>query len=279
MKRNSSSWVRLFFFAFSLTGIGVAVYLTYDIMRTPQGWSVEVAGELKPEQKKEIQETILYFVKINKNRIDEKVIKEILSLNPRIKKVVRVDISLQKKVSVEVSLKKTAYIGHDPGSNRFQEISTEEEILEEDIKKFDNIDAEIPILCLTDNVPSRKGPSMAYPGSSFSSMKRDIISAFRKTRAEYAFIWRYISEICLGEGYYRYIIYSSHVRSRIETNEKFDRMLLRRLWAVFFYLNQASQKRCNEQNPKTPCPGKFKWARVRLNEYNAQVQLSPFSTL
>ena len=279
MKENSSLWVRLFFFAFSLSGIGVAAYLTYDIMKTPQGWSVEVAGELKPEQKKEIQETILYFVKINKNRIDKKAIQDILSLNPRIKKVTRVDISLQKTISIEVKLKKTAYIGHDPKNHRFQEVSTKEETLEEDIKKFDKIDAEIPILCLTDNVRSGKGPTMAYSGSSFSSMKRDIISAFRKTRAEYAFIWRYISEICLGEGYYRYIIYSTHVRSRIETNEKFDRMLLRRLWAVFFYLNQASQERCNEQSQSKPCSGKFKWAKVRLNEYNAQVHLSPFSTL
>ena len=254
----STPLVKYAFLVFSLSGIGVALYLVYEIMYPRKNWNIEIVGNVKQAQKKEITDTIAYFIKINQNQISKKSLEDILKLNPRVADVISVDISSNKKIVIDIKLEKTAYVYHHPQNDKFQEVSLSHKVIEEDINNFSEIQPEIPVLCLTTNHSFRDGNVYAKGGILSVKMRRDIISTFKETKQDYAFVWRSISEICFTRHLYYYTIYSNNTRSRIQTDEKFDTHLLRRLWAVLYYL---------QSNFKT------KLTKVRLNRHNAYVKV------
>ena len=261
MKQNKSSLIRYGLFIFSISGICAASYLIYETVNPRKYWSIEIIGDLDAHQKKEIQDTVRYFVKLNKNRANKSALKEILQLNPRVSEIVNITISARKKIVIQLKLKKTAYIYHNPRNYQFQEVSRENEILASQINNFHKLDQKIPILCLTKHLSFNQNPDYPLELGLYAKMKRDIISTFRKTKNDYDFVWEYISEICLGKNPYRYTIYSSHTRSRIQTNEKFDMGLIRRLWAIFYHLKKNFAMKSTE---------------IKLNQYNAHIKINPF---
>ncbi len=250
--------MQLFFLIISISGIGAGIYLIYEIIYPQKDWVVQIEGKLKPEYKKDIQDTVYYFLKINQNRVNEQSLEEILTLNPRINKILKINISPYKRnIEIEVQLKKTAYIYHNTTNYQFQEISLEQQTIEENIKNFHQINQKIPILCLTHRQNLDDSTFRVDDQDTLNNMKRDITSLFLETKEYYAFVWHYISEICLSNGYYRYTIYSNHTHTRIQTNTKFDIALLRRFWAVFYYLEKNFKNKTTE---------------IKLNKYNAHIK-------
>ncbi len=261
MKQSKSPLIWYGLLVFSISGICVASYLIYDILNPRKDWSIELIGNLDAGQKKEIEETVRYFIKLNKNRANKSSLKEILKLNPRVSEIMDITISSRKKIVIELKLKETAYVYHNPQSYQFQEFSLEEETLEAEMNNFHKIDKKIPILCLTKSLPSKENLRYTPGGFSYAKMRRDIMSTFGRTKIDYGFVWQYISEICLGRSPYRYTIYSSHTRSRIQTNDKFDMGLIRRLWSIFYYLEKNFKAKSTE---------------VKLNQYNAHIKINRF---
>ena len=261
MKRINSLVVRYAFLIFSISGICVVGYLIYEIAYPRKEWEIKVVGQLKANQRQEVEETVRYFVQLNKNQVNERALKEILQLNPRVAEVTDITISSRKQIVIQLKFKETAYVYHNPKNYQLQEISFMNEVLEAQINNFHEIDKEIPILCLTDCPSYKVSRHCSGDARVYDKMKRDIISILQKTKLNYGFVWEYISEICLGVSPYRYTIYSSHTRSRIQTNNQFDLALVRRLWALFYYLERKFKTKSTE---------------VRLNRYNAHIKINAF---
>lgn len=87
-----------------------------------------------------------------------------------------------------------------------------------------------------------------------ASPKSDIIRLWKETREKYAFLWQRFAEIEIrplkasessdaegkpaipGDGIWRYRIYSAGIRSCVVYEGHFSEETLRRLWAVYAYL-------------------------------------------
>ena len=251
MRTKQTSLDKLAFFIliiFSLGGIGLGTYVIYDMFHKRASWEVIIEGNAPPQHKEDIRKAILYFIRTVKGKIKAKDIQVLLKLDPGIRSIDKIEITPPKRISIKIQLREAASIVHSKKNNKLQEMALDAIVLQDGIKNIEKISSEIPIIYLTDRVSS---------DNRFKLAKRDIMTSYFSTKESLSFIWQRIAEISIGEDNYLYTIYTSQLRSQIQTNEKFDHILLSKLWALFFYVDKKF---------------KTKWTKIKLNLYNAQIQ-------
>ena len=249
MKRTfKDTFIRFIFLVFSLGGICIGGYIVYDMFPKKTSWEISIEGDAPLQYKENIKKAILYLLQTTKGEIKVQDIQALLKLDLRVKSIDEIKITPPNRIFVRMQLIETASIVHSQRNNKLQEIALDGMLLEEGIENIKKISSEIPIIYLTDRIVFDKRSKLA---------KRDIMQSYFSTRESLSFVWQRIAEISIGEDDYLYTIYTSQLRSQIQTNEKFDHILLSKLWAIFFYIDKKF---------------KTKWTKIKLNLYNAQIQ-------
>ena len=229
--------------------LAFGIYIIYDIFypKKENSWEVLFENDISDEQRSEISGAVLFFVKLHPEQITPNNLAEMLKLNPRVKSVQSIEISAHKQIRLEITLKKTTAIFHLPEKRKFQEISSDMHILQENIQNNAHFGKKIPIFYLTERIENRRETRV---------LTGDIMKIYLETKNSLSFVWERMSEISLDESGQNYIFYASGMRSRISSGQKFNKAFLLRLWGLFFYL---------EKNFKN------KWTDVKLNMRNAQI--------
>ena len=249
MRQFSSDTInRILLLAFSLGGIGTGSYVIYDMFNRKDSWEVTIEGKAPSSYKEDIKKTILYLLKTTKKNITAHDIRSLLKLDIRVKAVKEIKITSDKKIFLRIQMREGASILHLQKNNKILETDRDSIVLGEGIENIEKISSEIPIIYLTKQGLSDRWSILG---------KRDIMQSYMATKEDLPFVWQRIAEISIGENNYLYTIYTSQIRSKIQTNEKFNRSLLLKLWALFFYMERQF---------------KNKWTKVKLNLYNAQIQ-------
>lgn len=218
-------------------------------------WKIKVEGNevLTP---KEIEEVARYLLRSEIGGISVQELQDTLQLNPRIA-YAKVSIKSGKNLHIVIREKPTEYVLHIPPS--FHEKSATGETLSGNMEKMNSqIFPDIPIFYLTSKIEENKKTG---------ELRRDIIRLWNDSRTSYSFLWERISEIeikrgtrNLHESGYVYIIYPTQNRSRIVISGRFNVQTLRRLWAVFYYIETKLQNA---------------WSDIEIQEKSAIIRERP----
>ncbi|HRP69712.1 MAG TPA: FtsQ-type POTRA domain-containing protein [Turneriella sp.] len=205
------------------------------------GWRITVEGN-RIVTEKEIQEVVEYLLKAAKDGVSADEIRDTLLLNPRIQ-TAKVSVLPAQKIHVTVTERLVAYLQNE-----------QEGIAEKDAAGVTIVENVATLN--KDLTPDKVIFYLTFRNESPESPRSDIIRLWQKTHEKYAFLWQRFAEIEIrplrrgtdtsgqeaGEGkgndnhLWRYRIYSAGVRSCIVYEGRFSEETLRRLWAVYAYL-------------------------------------------
>ncbi|MDW8305542.1 MAG: FtsQ-type POTRA domain-containing protein [Leptospiraceae bacterium] len=181
------------------------------------------------------QDEILFVIKdvVQQEKWNKATIEEMLLMNPRIRDV-QLEIKSGGKLVVDIQEKETLYL--EQTAEGIREIGPEGEILQEEAEKSHMAapESELPILYLT---KAKDELTMA------AALKRDIINLWQKTKKSYAFIWGRLSEFEIaptdsGSPGLEIRCYPVSMQARIVLKSALDESLLRRLWAILYYMEK-----------------------------------------
>ncbi|MBV6494058.1 MAG: Cell division protein FtsQ [Turneriella sp.] len=205
------------------------------------GWQISVEGNSVISDK-EIHDVVGYLLKAAKDGVSADEIRDTLLLNPRIA-TAKVSVMPGKKINISVSERVTAYLQNE-----------QDGIAEKDgsgLTIVENI-ATLP----ADFTPDKVIFYLTFRNESLESPRSDIIRLWKETHGKYGFLWQRFAEIEIrplkknskaisnptdrnkdnGISLWHYRIYSAGVRSCVTYEGRFSEETLRRLWAVYAYL-------------------------------------------
>lgn len=207
------------------------------------GWQISVEGN-RILTEKDVQDVVSYLLKAAKDGVSSDEIRDSLLLNPRIA-TAKVTVLPGRKVNITLTERQLEYLQNDDGG-----------VAEKDPGGITIV--ENAAYLHKDLTPDKVIFYLTFGGESSLSPKSDIIRLWKGTREKYAFLWQRFAEIEIrpmkagnaaeaaegetpppqkSEGtLWRYRIYSAGVRSCVVYEGRFSEETLRRLWAVYAYL-------------------------------------------
>jgi len=232
---------RLLFTGLSLFALGGAL-LGWYVFKRHSGtgdWQIQVEGN-RILTEKEIQDVVLYLLRAAKDGVSSDEIRDALLLNTRVataKATVlpsrRINISITERLLEHLQNEGQGIAEKDPGGST---------IVENAAYLHKDLTPDKVIFYLT-----FRNESMTAQ----ASPKSDIIRLWKDTQKKYAFLWQRLAEIEIRplkdsssatpdptgkSGIWRYRIYSAGIRSCVVYEGRFSEETLRRLWAVYAYL-------------------------------------------
>lgn len=184
---------------------------------------------------KEVQDVVLYLLRAAKDGVSADEIRDALLMNSRIA-TARVTILPGQRVQISLTERRLEYLQSGDGS-----------IAEKDGNGFTVVENAATLH--KDITPDKVIFYLTFRDETTVAPRSDIIRLWKETRQKYAFLWQRLAEIeirPLSNGsaadngkpsdIWRYRIYSAGVRSCVVYEGRFSEETLRRLWAVYAYL-------------------------------------------
>lgn len=196
-------------------------------------WTVSVEGN-RILTEREIQDVVTYLLRAAKDGVSADEIREALLLNARIA-AARVAVLPGRRIQIHITERTLEYLQNE-GTG----------IAEKDAKGMTIVENASQIH--RDFTPDKVIFYLTFGAESMVSPKSDIIRLWKDTRGKYAFLWQRLAEIEIQPlkdktaaetgkpGIWRYRIYSAGIRSCVVYEGRFSEETLRRLWAVYAYL-------------------------------------------
>jgi hypothetical protein len=203
------------------------------------GWDISIEGN-RVLTDKELQDVVIYLLQAAKDGVSSDEIRDALLLNTRIS-TAKVSVRPGKKISIAITERSLEYLQNE-GAGVAEKDAGGLTIVE-NVSSLDK-----------DLTPDKVIFYLTFGDESMVSPKRDIIRLWKDTKEKYAFLWQRLAEIEIqplknrkdasgattpsGErvGIWRYKIYSAGIRSCVVYEGIFSEETLRRLWAVYAYL-------------------------------------------
>jgi hypothetical protein len=208
------------------------------------GWQISVEGN-RILGDKDVQDVVSYLLKAAKDGVSSDEIRDSLLLNPRIA-TAKVTVLPGRKVNITITERNLEYLQNEDAG-----------VAEKDASGTTIVENAAALH--KDLTPDKVIFYLTFGGESLVSPKSDIIRLWKETREKYAFLWQRFAEIEIrplkggasgsesGEaeaktavpeksGIWRYRIYSAGIRSCVVYEGRFSEETLRRLWAVYAYL-------------------------------------------
>lgn len=214
-----------------LFALGGLILLWYVVKRHSGdgGWQITIEGN-QILGEKELQDVVLYLLRSAKDGVSADEIRQALLLNPRIA-AARVAILPARRIRIAIEERRLEYLENE-GHGMAEKDATGTMIAENVSQLHRDLTPDKVVFYLTFRDPSADKP------------RSDIIRLWRKTRERYAFLWQRVSEIGIqrvegqsaGSHSWRYRIFSAGLRSCVVHEGDFTEETLRRLWAVYAYL-------------------------------------------
>lgn len=224
-----------------LTGVALVLaggaLMTWFVVKRHSGagdWQITVEGN-RILAEKDIQEVVGYLLRAAKDGVSSDEIRDALLLNSRIA-TAKATVLPGRRVSVTITERNLEYLQNE-----------ESGVAEKDAGGVTIV--ENASYLHKDLTPDKVIFYLTFGAESSLSPKRDIIRLWKETREKYAFLWQRMAEIEIrplknqGENeishdksIWRYRIFSAGVRSCVVYEGHFSEETLRRLWAVYAYL-------------------------------------------
>ncbi|MDH4199572.1 MAG: FtsQ-type POTRA domain-containing protein [Spirochaetia bacterium] len=184
-------------------------------------WNIVIHG-LQTLSEEEIESYVSYYLKENPEKISSQDIEQILKFHPRVESV-RVSIWF-KTISITIEEKKTGYLFQN--GNAVSEVSPDGKILQELVVEKNHLSPDFPIFYLT-----------AENDNEITTIKRDIIQLWEKTKSSHGFIWQRLSEFVLLRdemGNPEIDVFHAFLPLKISIFAKMDINTFRKLWAILY---------------------------------------------
>mgnify|MGYP001587165072 FL=1 len=212
--------------------------MTWFLVKRHSGsgdWRISIDGN-RVLTEKEITEVVAYLLKAAKDGVSSDEIRDALLLNRRIE-TAKVTVLPGRKINIRISERILEYLqNEETGVAEKDHAGTT--IVENASQLHKDLTPDKVIFYLTFGTESSVSP------------KSDIIRLWKDTREKYAFLWQRLAEIEIRPlkersaeagmtekaGVWRYRIYSAGIRSCVVYEGHFSEETLRRLWAVYAYL-------------------------------------------
>lgn len=198
-------------------------------------WQVAIEGN-RILSEKEITDVVTYLLRAAKDGVSSDEIRDALLLNTRIE-TAKVTVLPGRKINIRINERALEYLqNEDTGVAEKDHAGLT--IVENASQLHKDLTPDKVIFYLTFGTESSVSP------------KRDIIRLWKDTKEKYAFLWQRLAEIEIRPlkernaeagmtekaGIWRYRIYSAGIRSCVVYEGRFSEETLRRLWAVYAYL-------------------------------------------
>lgn len=226
---------KILFSGLALLAAG-GLMLTWYLVKRHSGrgdWVISVEGN-RILSEKEIRDVVLYLLRAAQDGVSADEIREALLLNTRIA-AARVAVLPGDRIQIAITERTLEYLQNE-GSG----------VAEKDAKGATIVENASQIH--RDFTPDKVIFYLTFGGESTVSPRSDIIRLWRDTQEKYAFLWQRLAEIeiqplkdrtadgTVKTGIWRFRIYSAGIRSCVVYEGRFSEETLRRLWAVYAYL-------------------------------------------
>ncbi len=202
-------------------------------------WQIHVEGN-RVLSEKEIQDVVLYLLRAANDGVSSDEIRDALLLNSRIASA-KATVLPGKRINITISERLLEHLQNE-GIGIAEKDKTGATIVENAASLHKDLTPDKVIFYLTFRIESMTAQA---------SPKSDIIRLWKDTQGKYAFLWQRLAEIEIRPlkdgssstpdptgktGIWRYRIYSAGIRSCVVYEGRFSEETLRRLWAVYAYL-------------------------------------------
>lgn len=198
-------------------------------------WQVAIEGN-RILTEKEITDVVTYLLRAAKDGVSSDEIRDALLLNTRIE-TAKVTVLPGRKINIRINERTLEYLQNEDTG-----------VAEKDHAGLTIV--ENASLLHKDLTPDKVIFYLTFGTESSVSPRRDIIRLWKDTKEKYAFLWQRLAEIEIRPlkernaeagmtekaGIWRYRIYSAGIRSCVVYEGRFSEETLRRLWAVYAYL-------------------------------------------
>lgn len=212
--------------------------MTWFVVKRHSGsgdWQISIEGN-RILTEKEISDVVTYLLRAAKDGVSSDEIRDALLLNTRIESA-KVTVLPGRKITIRLSERTLEYLQNEEAGVAEKD-HTGTTIVENASQLHKDLTPDKVIFYLTFGTESMVSP------------KSDIIRLWKDTREKYAFLWQRLAEIEIRPlkdrnaeagmtekaGIWRYRIYSAGIRSCVVYEGRFSEETLRRLWAVYAYL-------------------------------------------
>lgn len=203
-------------------------------------WQITIEGN-RILSEKEVQDVVAYLLKAAKDGVSSDEIRDALLMNTRIESA-KVTVLPGQKITIRLTERALEYLQNEEAGIAEKDHSGKT-IVENASYLHKDLTPDKVIFYLTFGEESSVSP------------RSDIIRLWKDTREKYAFLWQRLAEIEIRPlkagsssatvatsgkaekgGIWRYRIYSAGIRSCVVYEGRFSEETLRRLWAVYAYL-------------------------------------------
>lgn len=196
-------------------------------------WTIQVEGN-QILSDREVEEVVSYLLRSAKDGVSADEIRDALLLNRRIA-TARVIVLPGRRIRVALRERNLEYLQNEGNG-----------IAEKDAQGTTIVENAAHIH--RDFTPDKVIFYLTFGGETVDAPRSDIIRLWQDTRGKYAFLWQRLAEIEIQPlkkrkvdepekpGVWRYRIYSAGIRSCVVYEGRFSEETLRRLWAVYAYL-------------------------------------------
>lgn len=196
-------------------------------------WAIHVEGN-RILSEREIEEVVSYLLRSAKDGVSADEIRDTLLLNRRIA-TARVAVLPGHRIRIILTERHLEYLQNEGNG-----------VAEKDAQGTTIVENAAHIH--RDFTPDKVIFYLTFGSETMDAPRSDIIRLWQDTRGKYAFLWQRLAEIEIQplkdqkvdelekRGIWRYRIYSAGVRSCVVYEGRFSEETLRRLWAVYAYL-------------------------------------------
>lgn len=196
-------------------------------------WAIQVEGN-RILSEREIEEVVSYLLRSAKDGVSADEIRDTLLLNRRIA-TARVAVLPGHRIRIALTERQLEYLQNEGNG-----------VAEKDAQGTTIVENAAHIH--RDFTPDKVIFYLTFGSETMDAPRSDIIRLWQDTRGKYAFLWQRLAEIEIQplkdrkvdelekRGIWRYRIYSAGVRSCVVYEGRFSEETLRRLWAVYAYL-------------------------------------------
>lgn len=211
--------------------------LTWYLIKRHSGsgdWQITVEGN-RILTERDVQEVVGYLLKAAKDGVSADEIRDALLLNTRIA-AAKVSVLPGQRIHIALSERLLEYLQNE-GQGIAEKDAGGTTIVENAAQVHRDLTPDKVIFYLT------------FGTESLVSPRSDIIRLWKDTQGKYAFLWQRLAEIEIQPlkdrvaaeagnktGIWRYRIFSAGIRSCVVYEGRFSEETLRRLWAVYAYL-------------------------------------------